>query len=805
MVESWKTVVRQFEVHDKNRDLVITPDEAPELFKDANFDADKSGDVSLKEWMYHETNLDEVKYSLGNIRGIFDDSLVKKGLSRFKEAGIKNKYNVLIYIGSAFIRSENDLDKDVNLHLPVISVLISLGFSQSEALDTVARIEKENVSEKIKDFDVALKDAGIASQKLRNDIVKKLLTNRNYKIFDEKENLCDSIKNLGCNEDEAAKLALYYANKGYVWEESIKALADKEKSDKIFSIVPADELKNMILEGISNDEKCIFSSLSPEFADAIDFLRQYGAEEATIKHILFEIIPSIENGPHVIVKAIPDVLDAFSLLNVRGNDNPAGELLRYLNSIDGKSNAFWTFHNLSDEVKWLNEKFKDKEYLTDIIGRAFLTPFSLKTFHRLYDAFSKLQGEDISDEDLASFIRRSDVGIGYHFYEDNIIKSLEAVESLKIENAKLKREFFITLALSFASNPKNFGPLHTVIEGLKNSNLSDEDILGLLSEIILSKSDAAPYNVLSAYEMFQHFGLDKMEPEKMLVYLKAALRNGGIDGALTAIRLDSSDFVKTIMTEANLEKIAAEFPPTGDGASEFWDFIIFVGNYKDDPENKRSLESYIELCKTARDKFGIVRFGRYDKKILEASMSGIRNKKHAFVSIARDDWNGAFYSVYSVRYDLKLLLENGYSIHIVEAKDEDEIYKALGEYPKGSIDLLFINGHGTPRLVGLTDKNKEDEKTAIDLGDDEWGKYLVSMKTGGQIIFASCSTGRGDDSIVHKFKEWAGDDKDIELLAPPEDVSSSLKINKDGKVDIEYRSDSGEIDPVRVLVRSSSN
>lgn len=127
MVEVWIKKIREFEGLDKNADLVITADEAPNLFATLELDADKDGNITIKEWMSQKDNSSGMMWHEKiSFQSIFNDDLISSGLARFREIGITNKYDVLIYLVKMYPVNETSMLDLIDLRTPVISTLIAM-------------------------------------------------------------------------------------------------------------------------------------------------------------------------------------------------------------------------------------------------------------------------------------------------------------------------------------------------------------------------------------------------------------------------------------------------------------------------------------------------------------------------------------------------------------------------------------------------------------------------------------------------------------------------------------------------------
>lgn len=795
MVEVWIKKIREFEGLDKNADLVITVDEAPDLFTTPEFDPDKNGNVTINEWMNQKDNSSGMMWhEKAAIQSLFKDDLISGGLARFAEIGITNKYDVLIYLVKMDPTDETSILDLINLRTPVISTLIAMGFSQEDALQATEQIDKTGFSEKLIHFSEMLEKFGITTLAAKNAIISNLLEKRHYYILDDIDKLYKSLERLGCSANETQEIFTYYYERGFVWSEWIDAISIDDSCNTIFSVILPNELKALVLDAARTDNSGILPSLKPEMANAIDALRSYGADEATIRWILIERIPKIRNGAGIIIKNIPDVLNAFSRLNIDKKKGPVHELLSWINNIDPNGQAFWTFNSLPQEVDWLNSIFKDSKELDNIIAHAFLMPFSLISFHKLYDKFLSFGLNSFTGEDLCRFIARVDITTNYV----SVCNSLDAINTLEISGDK-KRSLLEPLLLNMA-NPKVLPQMDGIIEGLRKEKITDSDIFDILCATTFSTCEAADSVLLGACDVLKKMGIGVKDPHEMLPYLKRSLELGDIGAILFNIKYVDNALRNMRFSQEGLMKIEDNFPLGEFGPSAFWDFLIFTGNHKVSPEETKDLDYYIDLCNCAKKILGITRYGRYSPKILEAALSGERKEKHAFVPVAKDDWNGAFYGL---AHDLELLIRSGYSIDIVEASTEEKIYQTLEKYPPDSIDLLFINGHGQPDQISLS--AGMSETTTIDITDSEWKEYLLKMKSGGKVLFASCSTGNGPNSLVYKFEEWGDNERTLEFVAPPSSTGSRLIIGPDGTPDIEYKRDYKPLDPVRLLNQGKPN
>lgn len=156
-----------------------------------------------------------------------------------------------------------------------------------------------------------------------------------------------------------------------------------------------------------------------------------------------------------------------------------------------------------------------------------------------------------------------------------------------------------------------------------------------------------------------------------------------------------------------------------------------------------------EKTKKLHEEYGIIYFGRYDKKLLEETYNAIdpEYKKEMPVLLAvytKEDWNGAFYNDRDKHEDL----EKAYKMIIYETDTDYGFRNAISNTFKrhGDIDVLVVGGHGHPNKIALGSGNKETN--ILDLSDKDELAYLRYMFTANpKIILQSCSTGKKVDGI----------------------------------------------------------
>jgi len=759
-------IIREFQTLDENADLKLTRDEAPDLFVTDSVDSDANSEISLQEWGEYKDNPE-----WSPVEDLLQSDLFSKGMQRFADIGISDRYEALVGLVKWDPLNEIELDNYLEMRAPTISVLTSLGFTQSDAVETSQAIYRKVADETIRSVNEALTGFGLKSQSSRNAIIKKVITEGRIPLT-EIPKLNNVLDLLSFSEAKKKDFLAYSISEGYTWE-WLDTIIDDDSRSKMLSVVSKDDLKAMLSKSTKGDDYNVFEILAPAIGGSIDALRSYGAKDSAIKAILFERIPEVKNGQKLILESIPGVLKAFAKLDQKSlcAGDSLQELHMWFNSIDKEKNVFASFATLPGEIDWLIKTFEDPNEIKTIISHAFLTPFSFRSFHTLFDKFQSLGMENLTSKDLIRSLRISE-----STFWSPLLTSLKTVDSLKI-----KKEHKKELAELFLRNPDtNFSGMD--IKDLRDAKFSDINIFRLIKNTLTTRTDT--FNILQAIKVLKKIGIGRDDSADMMPYLLKVMEHGNTGTLLFDINQQNSALDELNLGLDDISGIEKTFPLGESGPSEFWDFIFFLGNVRGDDRKSMSLADCRELCLSAKEKLGITRYGRYTPTILNAALSGERREKHAFIPIASDDHNGAFYST---KYDLELLLTEGYSIDIVESDHEDNIYQALEKYPDGSIDLLFINGHGKPTSVMLS-RDSSLEENSIDIADEEWKGYLSKMRRGGKVIFAACSTGKGDESIVHKFREWAKDLK-IEFIAPPNDVSAKLTVKPDIGIEIEYRNE----------------
>ncbi|MBT3182803.1 MAG: hypothetical protein HN337_09915, partial [Deltaproteobacteria bacterium] len=219
------------------------------------------------------------------------------------------------------------------------------------------------------------------------------------------------------------------------------------------------------------------------------------------------------------------------------------------------------------------------------------------------------------------------------------------------------------------------------------------------------------------------------------------------------------------------------------GAVGFINYLGLLGNdfYRIEDQQNVDVSKIAKLCLQVKEKRGINHFSRYSVASLENQLHPKPGAKTALVVVAKDDWNGAFERT---RYDLDLLLEQGYNVIIVEANDENDIYRQLDSMPAHSIDQMVIYGHGRPSGTSLRSGSREED-ARIDLDDNEWRLYQNRFSDEAQVFLFSCSTGKGGeeaDNMGSRFNQWLG----LTTYAPNEDTNGALYVTSNGEIAIRY-------------------
>jgi hypothetical protein len=221
----------------------------------------------------------------------------------------------------------------------------------------------------------------------------------------------------------------------------------------------------------------------------------------------------------------------------------------------------------------------------------------------------------------------------------------------------------------------------------------------------------------------------------------------------------------------------------------------FLGNSKNEIlKRKMTAGEVLELCKRAKKELGVSFFGRYSVKIFDAVLNDKGGDKTAFVVTPSADWNGAFYNM---REDIGKLINSGYHIVMVEAKDEDDIYSKMDKVPDGSINVLLIGGHGWKEGTRLSEDGGEER--IIDPSDIEWTQRAGKMAEGAVVILESCSTGQGGaedaSNMVSSFKRWFNSVKGIRVYGTPVDAASRIIISPETGMPAPLY-DFGNVEPV---------
>jgi hypothetical protein len=119
-------------------------------------------------------------------------------------------------------------------------------------------------------------------------------------------------------------------------------------------------------------------------------------------------------------------------------------------------------------------------------------------------------------------------------------------------------------------------------------------------------------------------------------------------------------------------------------------------------------------------------------------------KPLAVLCFAKEDWNGAFCNDWAALYELS----KHYDVRIVEARDEDELTRMLGQMHDkfGDAKVLMLNAHGSPTGMVLSKTEglelSQVEKREFDITDRDNMRYIKGfLDKRPYVILNSCSTG----------------------------------------------------------------
>jgi hypothetical protein len=162
-------------------------------------------------------------------------------------------------------------------------------------------------------------------------------------------------------------------------------------------------------------------------------------------------------------------------------------------------------------------------------------------------------------------------------------------------------------------------------------------------------------------------------------------------------------------------------------------------------------EEELNLVANAANKCRVTHFGRLSLRVLEAAARPRRaNRPLAVISMAGDDWNGAFRGLH---HDIDDFIEQGYDIDLREVNTEDDIYDQFAGV--GMADAWLLAGHGEPKGVRLGKYSGKDgyELKRFDTTDTEAAeKIKPHLSKDAKIVFIACSTAAepedGSDSLA---------------------------------------------------------
>lgn len=192
--------------------------------------------------------------------------------------------------------------------------------------------------------------------------------------------------------------------------------------------------------------------------------------------------------------------------------------------------------------------------------------------------------------------------------------------------------------------------------------------------------------------------------------------------------------------------------------------LALNGELKDDKRLPAKTRERLELFERA-GKVGIELPARFTTEDLTEIVKNRESPKPdgrplAIVVYSKADHNGAFNSIEHIA----TLRANGYRVMYYEARTDREFVDSakeaagLGKKDQQKADLLIIGGHGRADGVFLGE-GQTGESGRLDLGDE---KMLRDSKVGevlakdGQIVFQSCSTGKGEkgaDNMANLLRE----------------------------------------------------
>ncbi|MEK6887030.1 MAG: DUF4347 domain-containing protein [Nanoarchaeota archaeon] len=136
-------------------------------------------------------------------------------------------------------------------------------------------------------------------------------------------------------------------------------------------------------------------------------------------------------------------------------------------------------------------------------------------------------------------------------------------------------------------------------------------------------------------------------------------------------------------------------------------------------------------------------------------------KPNAVVVFPISDHNLAFYN-YREEEFLYHLAEK-YDVYAIIAENENEVYSALNKMNKSGVDVLLLNGHGSPESLCLS--IAEDEKYCLDTSDFELKESLKCLNKGAEIFLFSCNTGK-DKNKGKNLANFLADISKRKVIAP---------------------------------------
>ena len=787
MVKPIIDLLHKFRDLDANADFELTPDESKVAF-DEGIDENKDGKITIKEWA--KSHNCDFCFQVA----VFEGDLLRRASKAFEKIGIMDNYLILEYLITSDKILEYSIVSDGQLgeQASLISALISMGFSQEEALHLAAKkvsyAFQENITDDLKIFFKRLPKFGVNSASAKRAIIADILKkNPNYVLNDRLGRLQAVADIFHLSDAQKRDLFLFDCHHFYeIPRRWFVPVFDKDIRSSLNFAFGENGLKKLLLRAVKTNDMRVFHILTPNVGKAIAAMRKYGANSETVKDILLQV-GKMRRGYKYMMDGIPDILNAFSKMKYKAEEKPIYEFLMWLNSTEmgyDSKDISLIFNTLPMEIDWLNKTIKDPKAIYSIVSHAFLAPFSLVSFHKLWDVFTS-HGVTVSNEDLLKFIGTMHTKNGFDVFAlSSTVESLEVIQNLNVSKKK-KKEFMETVlalsAFSFVPNhSQELMELRLVITNLKYGGFNDKDIFDIATSAVFSQNPYPPVEFVSVIaRMLKKAGT--LNSHALTSHIKTLMESGE-QATFKTLSASPILYKPHLISTADFKKIRRAFPVD---SNEFGEFLLFLSNIyreKGALHLNDNLDRYISLCKHANKDLGIRHYGRYLPNILESALSGKVGDKHAFIITPRNDWNGAFYSL---KDDLSLVVKAGYTIDIVEAGNENEIYARLKKYPAGSINLMFINGHGFPG--GIVLDIKQGEAHRIDLTDDEWKKYLNVMEKKGRILFASCSTGKGEKNIARNFLSWSPQ-SEVRVIAPPKDISSKLTTDKDGNIGIQYTS-----------------